>query len=185
MPGVLLALLAMLAELACGYPDRLYRSVGHPVTWIGWLIAALDRGLNRPGTPEGWRKAAGVIGARGGRGRELGGGGGGGVARAGDARRDRRRPCGEHAPGAAQPRWACGGGGAGRWRRGAAGRAGGGRAHRRARRGEPGRGGGGAGCGREPGRELRRRGGGAGASGRRCWGCRAGRPTRRSTPPTA
>ena len=37
----------MLIELALGYPDRLSRAIGHPVTWIGRLIGALDRGLNK------------------------------------------------------------------------------------------------------------------------------------------
>ncbi|HRP79522.1 MAG TPA: cobalamin biosynthesis protein, partial [Aquamicrobium sp.] len=36
---VLLACLALLAEAAIGYPDRLFRAIGHPVTWIGRLIA--------------------------------------------------------------------------------------------------------------------------------------------------
>ena len=39
--------LALGIEAAAGYPDALYRAVGHPVTWIGRLIAALERGLNR------------------------------------------------------------------------------------------------------------------------------------------
>ncbi|GJD42800.1 Cobalamin biosynthesis protein CobD [Methylobacterium cerastii] len=39
--------LALAIEAAFGYPDALYRALGHPVTWIGRLIAALDRGLNR------------------------------------------------------------------------------------------------------------------------------------------
>jgi adenosylcobinamide-phosphate synthase len=37
----------MLIELALGYPQRLTRAIGHPVTWIGRLIGALDRALNR------------------------------------------------------------------------------------------------------------------------------------------
>jgi adenosylcobinamide-phosphate synthase len=41
-----LALLAMLIELCVGYPERLVRIIGHPVTWIGALIGALDRTLN-------------------------------------------------------------------------------------------------------------------------------------------
>ena len=41
--------LALLLEALAGYPDRLYRALGHPVTWIGRLIAALERGLNRGG----------------------------------------------------------------------------------------------------------------------------------------
>ena len=39
--------LALLVEAVCGYPDGLYRALGHPVTWIGRLIARLDAGLNR------------------------------------------------------------------------------------------------------------------------------------------
>ncbi|HET9066998.1 MAG TPA: adenosylcobinamide-phosphate synthase CbiB [Amaricoccus sp.] len=58
--GVLLALLAMLAELAFGYPDRLYRAIGHPVSWIGALIGALDRRWNDPAVAAGRRKAMGV-----------------------------------------------------------------------------------------------------------------------------
>jgi adenosylcobinamide-phosphate synthase len=45
--ALLTALLAMLIELALGYPDRVVRAIGHPVTWIGRLIGALDRGLNK------------------------------------------------------------------------------------------------------------------------------------------
>jgi adenosylcobinamide-phosphate synthase len=56
-----LALLAMLAELATGYPDRVFRAVGHPVSWTGRLIAALERGLNDPALAEGRRRARGVL----------------------------------------------------------------------------------------------------------------------------
>ncbi|WP_159347152.1 adenosylcobinamide-phosphate synthase CbiB [Roseomonas harenae] len=55
-----LAALALLTEAAFGYPDRVFRSIGHPVTWIGSLIAALDRWLNRPGWDDAARRAAGV-----------------------------------------------------------------------------------------------------------------------------
>jgi adenosylcobinamide-phosphate synthase len=41
-----LAVLAMLIELAVGYPAAVLRAVGHPVTWMGRLIGALDRRLN-------------------------------------------------------------------------------------------------------------------------------------------
>ena len=37
--SVALALLAMLIELCLGYPQFLLRAIGHPVTWIGRLIA--------------------------------------------------------------------------------------------------------------------------------------------------
>ena len=36
----------MLIELAVGYPERVLQAVGHPVTWMGRLIGALDRSLN-------------------------------------------------------------------------------------------------------------------------------------------
>ncbi len=51
--------LALLLEAVAGYPDRLYRAVGHPVTWIGRLIAALERGLNR-GSAAG-RRLGGIL----------------------------------------------------------------------------------------------------------------------------
>ena len=35
----------MLIELCAGYPQRLTGVIGHPVTWIGGLIAALREGL--------------------------------------------------------------------------------------------------------------------------------------------
>jgi len=44
--SVTLALFAMLIELGLGYPQRLLGVIGHPVTWIGRLIDALDRRLN-------------------------------------------------------------------------------------------------------------------------------------------
>jgi adenosylcobinamide-phosphate synthase len=42
---------ALLLELILGYPDWLVRAIGHPVTWMGALVGALDRGLNRAGAP--------------------------------------------------------------------------------------------------------------------------------------
>ena len=43
-----LTLLAVLIELTFGYPDRLARAIGHPVTWMGRLIALLDERLPDP-----------------------------------------------------------------------------------------------------------------------------------------
>ncbi|GJE17789.1 adenosylcobinamide-phosphate synthase CbiB [Methylobacterium marchantiae] len=58
-PDTLVVLaLALAIEAAAGYPDRLYRALGHPVTWIGALIGSLDRALNAGG--EGQRRAAGI-----------------------------------------------------------------------------------------------------------------------------
>jgi len=53
-------LLALGMEAAFGYPDAVYKRIGHPVTWIGSLIAALDRWLNRESFGSNGRRAAGV-----------------------------------------------------------------------------------------------------------------------------
>ncbi len=42
-----LAATALFFEAAFGYPDALYRAIGHPVTWIGALLAWLEARLNR------------------------------------------------------------------------------------------------------------------------------------------
>jgi adenosylcobinamide-phosphate synthase len=59
MPAAL-ALFAMLIELCIGYPERLVRGIGHPVTWIGALIGGLDRLFNRDMTPA-LRRLAGAL----------------------------------------------------------------------------------------------------------------------------
>ncbi len=51
----------MLLELCLGYPEQLLRAIGHPVTWIGRLIGALDHWLNREAAGETTRRAGGVI----------------------------------------------------------------------------------------------------------------------------
>ena len=51
----------MLIELCLGYPARLHRAIGHPVTWIGRLIALLDRALNRETAGSEARRMAGVL----------------------------------------------------------------------------------------------------------------------------
>lgn len=45
----LLAPLALLIERIIGYPPRLFRRVGHPVTWAGGLITWLEARLNHAG----------------------------------------------------------------------------------------------------------------------------------------
>jgi adenosylcobinamide-phosphate synthase len=54
-------LVALLIELNIGYPDRLLGAIGHPVTWMGALIGALDRGLNRDEATLAARRMAGTI----------------------------------------------------------------------------------------------------------------------------
>lgn len=58
MNFALMLLLACLIDLAIGWPDRLYRRIGHPVTWMGRGIGGLERRWNRGG-----RKARLVFGA--------------------------------------------------------------------------------------------------------------------------
>ncbi|QEH97069.1 adenosylcobinamide-phosphate synthase CbiB [Gluconobacter thailandicus] len=55
------ACLACVAEVIFGYPSWLFRLIGHPVTWVGALIARLDRTLNHPKDTSGLRKFYGVI----------------------------------------------------------------------------------------------------------------------------
>lgn len=56
-----LALAAVIVEAVAGYPDGLFRRVGHPVTWIGGLIGALDRRWNLPGVSDFGRRIRGVL----------------------------------------------------------------------------------------------------------------------------
>jgi adenosylcobinamide-phosphate synthase len=55
-----LVLLALLLEAVMGYPDWLVRSAGHPVMWIGRLIAFLDSTLNHDDMTGASRRAAGI-----------------------------------------------------------------------------------------------------------------------------
>jgi adenosylcobinamide-phosphate synthase len=59
--SVALALVAMLIELCFGYPERLQRAIGHPVTWIGRLIALLESRLNRDAAGPQARRSAGIV----------------------------------------------------------------------------------------------------------------------------
>ena len=54
----------MLAEGLVGYPDAVFRRVGHPVSWAGWLIDQLDRRWNDPACSDVRRRlrGAGAIG---------------------------------------------------------------------------------------------------------------------------
>ncbi|WP_457937568.1 adenosylcobinamide-phosphate synthase CbiB [Mesorhizobium sp. 10J20-29] len=59
--SVLLAFLSLVLESQTGYPDRLYKAIGHPVSWIGWLISCLDRMLNRATESDRRRRLYGVL----------------------------------------------------------------------------------------------------------------------------
>lgn len=56
-----LAFLSLLIERLVGYPDWLFRRIGHPVTWIGSLIALLDGKWNREQGSFSNREAKGVL----------------------------------------------------------------------------------------------------------------------------
>jgi len=58
---VTLTLAALLIDAVVGYPDRLVRSIGHPVSWIGRPIGALERYCNRDSTEPVQRRALGII----------------------------------------------------------------------------------------------------------------------------
>ena len=58
---VTLTLAALLIDAVVGYPDRLVRSIGHPVSWIGRLIGALERYCNRDTAEPVQRRALGII----------------------------------------------------------------------------------------------------------------------------
>ena len=59
--AVTLALLALLIEVIFGYPDRLLRAIGHPVTWMGRLIVGLDRALNHESMSDARRRTLGIL----------------------------------------------------------------------------------------------------------------------------
>ncbi len=47
MSGASIMLLALMIDAGLGWPAAIHARIGHPVTWIGALIAALDRRFNR------------------------------------------------------------------------------------------------------------------------------------------
>src|SRR6202041_2583789 len=58
---IALALIAMLIELCFGYPEWLFRVIGHPASWMGRLIDGLDRLLNSATAAPKARRFAGTI----------------------------------------------------------------------------------------------------------------------------
>ena len=53
--------LAMMIEASVGYPAALFAAIGHPVTWMGRLIAALDKRFNEPAQSFEARRRAGIL----------------------------------------------------------------------------------------------------------------------------
>jgi adenosylcobinamide-phosphate synthase len=56
-----LALVAIATEAMVGYPDAVYRLIGHPVTWIGRLITWCDGTWNSAARPSRERRLYGVV----------------------------------------------------------------------------------------------------------------------------
>ena len=54
---------AMVLDGLVGWPDRLFAHIGHPVTWLGRLIDALDARWNREQDAPPTRRAAGFAAA--------------------------------------------------------------------------------------------------------------------------
>ncbi|HLG47353.1 MAG TPA: adenosylcobinamide-phosphate synthase CbiB [Reyranella sp.] len=56
-----LALIAGAVEAGVGYPDTLYRAIGHPVTWIGRLIAWADNRWNSEEDTDVQQRVHGIV----------------------------------------------------------------------------------------------------------------------------
>jgi adenosylcobinamide-phosphate synthase len=56
-----IAAISTAIEAFLGYPDRMFAKIGHPVTWMGRMISALDRRLNRDDLPVQSRYLAGLV----------------------------------------------------------------------------------------------------------------------------
>ncbi|MCX8252886.1 MAG: hypothetical protein OTI36_02765, partial [Beijerinckiaceae bacterium] len=59
MNSLAICAVGLVAEAGLGYPDALFARIGHPVTWIGAALAALDARLNRADLPAPARRARG------------------------------------------------------------------------------------------------------------------------------
>src|ERR1700761_5039091 len=58
---VLILIVAFGIEAVLAYPAPLFRAIGHPVSWIGALIGAIDSPLNRTDYSDTMRRIAGVL----------------------------------------------------------------------------------------------------------------------------
>jgi adenosylcobinamide-phosphate synthase len=58
---VLILIAACGIEAVLAYPAIVFGAIGHPVSWIGAAISALESRLNRPDFSAATRRAAGVL----------------------------------------------------------------------------------------------------------------------------
>ena len=56
-------LVAMAVDAVLGWPGALFARIGHPVSWLGGLIGALDARWNRPADTPARRRSAGIAAA--------------------------------------------------------------------------------------------------------------------------
>ncbi len=63
MSWALVMLIALAIDALVGWPDKLYRAIGHPVTWLGALIDRLDKRLNRDADSPAKRRKLGEASA--------------------------------------------------------------------------------------------------------------------------
>jgi adenosylcobinamide-phosphate synthase len=61
MNHFVMAAFALVIEYFIGYPQTLQRTFGHPVEWIGKLIAYLDEGLNDPDAEDSDQRNHGIF----------------------------------------------------------------------------------------------------------------------------
>lgn len=54
---------AMAVDALIGWPAWLFARIGHPVTWLGWLIRLVDTAWNRAADPPALRRIAGIAAA--------------------------------------------------------------------------------------------------------------------------
>jgi len=54
---------AMAVDALLGWPSWLFARIGHPVTWLGRMIGAIDSAWNRASDPPAFRRGAGIAGA--------------------------------------------------------------------------------------------------------------------------
>jgi adenosylcobinamide-phosphate synthase len=59
--SLVVALIALIIERLAGYPQKLVATIGHPVIWIGWLVARLEERLNWSHASFGRRRRRGGI----------------------------------------------------------------------------------------------------------------------------
>ena len=52
---------ALVLDAVFGWPDALYRRIGHPVSWMGTMISALEVRLNRAADPAGQKQVLGAL----------------------------------------------------------------------------------------------------------------------------